>query len=75
MDVGKSAGRFSATSPVASKRSRKSDGWLAARRGPIVPLLLPDEPGIYRLDMLLLERSTSTRSAAAGGNASLMALG
>ena len=48
---------------------------LAARPGSIIPLIVPERSGAYRLDMLLLERSISTNLAAAGGNASLMMLG
>ncbi|MBC9177654.1 trifunctional transcriptional regulator/proline dehydrogenase/L-glutamate gamma-semialdehyde dehydrogenase [Pseudoroseomonas ludipueritiae] len=47
---------------------------LAAQQGPLRPVLLPEESGLYRPDMLLLERSVSTNTAAAGGNASLMSL-
>ena len=44
---------------------------IAARPGPIIPLLTGD----FDLDRLLEERSVSTNTAAAGGNASLMAIG
>ena len=44
---------------------------IAAREGRIVPVLA----GEYALDRLLEERSVSTNTAAAGGNASLMAIG
>ncbi|RKK04101.1 trifunctional transcriptional regulator/proline dehydrogenase/L-glutamate gamma-semialdehyde dehydrogenase [Pseudoroseomonas wenyumeiae] len=47
---------------------------VAAQEGPLRPVLLPEESGLYRPDMLLLERSVSTNTAAAGGNASLMSL-
>jgi RHH-type proline utilization regulon transcriptional repressor/proline dehydrogenase/delta 1-pyrroline-5-carboxylate dehydrogenase len=47
---------------------------VAALEGPIRPVLLPEADGFYRLDMLMLERSVSTNTAAAGGNASLMSL-
>ena len=48
---------------------------LAARSGPIVPSFVPagSQTG-YQLEMLLRERVTSTNTAAAGGNASLMSL-
>ncbi len=46
---------------------------LAARRGPILPLVRPT-PG-YDLARLVHERSVSINTAAAGGNASLMAMG
>ncbi|WP_160122484.1 trifunctional transcriptional regulator/proline dehydrogenase/L-glutamate gamma-semialdehyde dehydrogenase [Rhodovarius lipocyclicus] len=47
---------------------------LAALEGPILPLLVPGADGAYPLDPLVLERSISTNTAAAGGNASLMSL-
>jgi len=43
--------------------------------GPIVPIHVADSGGNYPLDMLLAERSISTNTAAAGGNASLMSIG
>ncbi|MCD6666032.1 MAG: trifunctional transcriptional regulator/proline dehydrogenase/L-glutamate gamma-semialdehyde dehydrogenase, partial [Hydrogenophaga sp.] len=46
---------------------------LAARPGPILPLLRP-VPG-YDLTRLVHERTLSVNTAAAGGNASLMAMG
>ncbi|MBL6458244.1 trifunctional transcriptional regulator/proline dehydrogenase/L-glutamate gamma-semialdehyde dehydrogenase [Belnapia sp. T6] len=46
---------------------------VAAAEGPIRPILTPED-GFYRLDMLMAERSVSTNTAAAGGNASLMSL-
>ena len=52
---------------------------LARRQGPIVPVhASPDETGgewEYPLEFLLAEQSISTNTAAAGGNASLMAIG
>ncbi|MFH5926071.1 trifunctional transcriptional regulator/proline dehydrogenase/L-glutamate gamma-semialdehyde dehydrogenase [Roseomonas xinghualingensis] len=51
---------------------------LAAQTGPIVPVFgRADDRTVeaYPLEMLLLERSVSTNTAAAGGNASLMAIG
>ncbi|MHB1303631.1 MAG: trifunctional transcriptional regulator/proline dehydrogenase/L-glutamate gamma-semialdehyde dehydrogenase [Acidiphilium sp.] len=52
---------------------------LARRQGPIVPVhAAPDETGgdwEYPLEFLLAEQSISTNTAAAGGNASLMAIG
>jgi len=49
---------------------------LAAGEGPICPVLRPGADGLYPPDMLLAERSTSTstNTAAAGGNAALMSL-
>ncbi len=53
---------------------------IATREGPIVLVhgLAPDAVARgeqYPLDLLMLERSTSTNTAAAGGNASLMTIG
>ena len=46
---------------------------LAAREGPIVPLLMPEHD--YDLTRLVHERTVSINTAAAGGNASLMTIG
>ena len=53
---------------------------MASREGPIVMVhgLTPEALGrgeTYPLELLMLERSTSTNTAAAGGNASLMSIG
>jgi RHH-type proline utilization regulon transcriptional repressor/proline dehydrogenase/delta 1-pyrroline-5-carboxylate dehydrogenase len=48
---------------------------LADREGPIVAIHRADGDGGYRLDGLVRERSISTNTAAAGGNASLMTIG
>ncbi len=48
---------------------------LAAEDGPIIPIITPHSDGSFPLDMLVLERSISTNTAAAGGNASLMMIG
>jgi RHH-type proline utilization regulon transcriptional repressor/proline dehydrogenase/delta 1-pyrroline-5-carboxylate dehydrogenase len=48
---------------------------LAARDGPIVTLYRGRAGEPYRLDGLVRERSISTNTAAAGGNASLMTIG
>ncbi|MFZ2652280.1 MAG: hypothetical protein WA210_19455, partial [Burkholderiaceae bacterium] len=49
---------------------------LAQRAGPIVSLtgLTPGDPGVP-LERLVIERSLSINTAAAGGNASLMTIG
>ncbi|WP_120009510.1 trifunctional transcriptional regulator/proline dehydrogenase/L-glutamate gamma-semialdehyde dehydrogenase [Teichococcus vastitatis] len=47
---------------------------VAALEGPIIPVLLAGEDGLYRPDMLVREQCISTNTAAAGGNASLMSL-
>ena len=46
---------------------------VAALAGAIRPIVVPRE-GAYLLDMLMTERSVSTNTAAAGGNAGLMSL-
>jgi RHH-type proline utilization regulon transcriptional repressor/proline dehydrogenase/delta 1-pyrroline-5-carboxylate dehydrogenase len=43
--------------------------------GPIAPIHIADGGGRYPLEMLVAERSISTNTAAAGGNASLMSIG
>ena len=48
---------------------------LAEGEGPIVPLHAARPDGSFPLDMLVRERATSINTAAAGGNASLMAIG
>ncbi|QEL64461.1 RHH-type transcriptional regulator, proline utilization regulon repressor [Oryzomicrobium terrae] len=48
---------------------------VAAWPGAIVPVLGPDEAGDYPLYRLVTERVVSINTAAAGGNAALMALG
>ncbi|CAP56613.1 bifunctional proline dehydrogenase/L-glutamate gamma-semialdehyde dehydrogenase PutA [Gluconacetobacter diazotrophicus] len=48
---------------------------LAGRTGPIVGLHTPGPDGGYALEWLVLERSCSTNTTAAGGNAALMAAG
>jgi len=47
---------------------------VAQRQGPIVPVHCQDARGLYPLALLLGEYCISTNSAAAGGNAQLMAL-
>ena len=54
----------------------EADEWrrkLAARDGPIVPLVRPHPR--YDLTRLVVERCVSINTAAAGGNASLLAIG
>ncbi len=48
---------------------------LGERPGAIVTVHVADTEQHYPLEFLILERSTSTNTAAAGGNASLMAIG
>lgn len=60
--------------------AEEADAWrrvLASRPGPIVPILVPGpaRPGpVCDLTMLVHERTMSVNTAAAGGNASLMAV-
>jgi RHH-type proline utilization regulon transcriptional repressor/proline dehydrogenase/delta 1-pyrroline-5-carboxylate dehydrogenase len=48
---------------------------LAARPGPIVPIYVAQPDGTYALEGLVQERSISTNTTAAGGNANLMMIG
>lgn len=48
---------------------------LAAREGKIVPVFTARPDGAYPLEWLVLERSVSTNTTAAGGNANLMMIG
>jgi RHH-type proline utilization regulon transcriptional repressor/proline dehydrogenase/delta 1-pyrroline-5-carboxylate dehydrogenase len=47
---------------------------LANRPGPIIQILTTDTSGLYHPEHLMLEISISTNTAAAGGNASLLAI-
>jgi RHH-type proline utilization regulon transcriptional repressor/proline dehydrogenase/delta 1-pyrroline-5-carboxylate dehydrogenase len=47
---------------------------LAARPGPLVPLIGEQESGGYDLHRLILEKTVSVNTTAAGGNAALMSL-
>jgi RHH-type proline utilization regulon transcriptional repressor/proline dehydrogenase/delta 1-pyrroline-5-carboxylate dehydrogenase len=47
---------------------------LAARDGPLVPLIGERESGSYDLHRLVLEKTVSVNTTAAGGNAALMSL-
>ncbi|WP_159999536.1 trifunctional transcriptional regulator/proline dehydrogenase/L-glutamate gamma-semialdehyde dehydrogenase [Roseomonas sp. 18066] len=58
--------------PTAALQSLNAE--LAKIPGPIRPLLVPGPTGLYPAELLMTERSTSTNTAAAGGNASLMSL-
>ena len=48
---------------------------LASLDGPLVPVHVADAETGFPAEFLLLERSVSTNTAAAGGNAKLMMLG
>ena len=48
---------------------------IAERDGAILPVIVRRGSGNFALDGLIRERAVSTNTAAAGGNASLMALG
>jgi RHH-type proline utilization regulon transcriptional repressor/proline dehydrogenase/delta 1-pyrroline-5-carboxylate dehydrogenase len=60
---------------------RTLDRRIAERPGPVINVhvarddRLAQAPGTYDLEGLMLERSISTNTAAAGGNASLMTIG
>jgi RHH-type proline utilization regulon transcriptional repressor/proline dehydrogenase/delta 1-pyrroline-5-carboxylate dehydrogenase len=54
--------------------AREALAWAAAAPGAVLPVILPDVDGTYPLRRLLAERSVSTNTAAAGGNASLLAI-
>ena len=47
---------------------------IAAREGPIIPVLSPDAQGQYDAARLLIERTVTINTAAAGGDAGLLAL-
>ena len=46
----------------------------SARPGPVVPVIVPEADGSYPIWRLLHERSVSINTAAAGGNATLLAI-
>ncbi|MDR3463513.1 MAG: trifunctional transcriptional regulator/proline dehydrogenase/L-glutamate gamma-semialdehyde dehydrogenase [Beijerinckiaceae bacterium] len=48
---------------------------IAARTGPIIQIHVPQPNGRYPLEALVQERSVSTNTAAAGGNANLLMIG
>ena len=48
---------------------------MAERDGGVVAVHIADPAGWYPLEFLVLERSVSTNTAAAGGNANLMMIG
>jgi RHH-type transcriptional regulator, proline utilization regulon repressor / proline dehydrogenase / delta 1-pyrroline-5-carboxylate dehydrogenase len=56
---------------VAADRLRRR---LAARDGPLVPLIGERESGGYDLYRLVLEKTVTVNTTAAGGNAALMSL-
>ncbi len=62
---------FAGTSDALKPLSRA----MADRAGPIVPIHIAGPDGRYPLDWLVQERSVSTNTTAAGGNANLMMIG
>jgi RHH-type proline utilization regulon transcriptional repressor/proline dehydrogenase/delta 1-pyrroline-5-carboxylate dehydrogenase len=48
---------------------------IADRTGPIVQIHIAQPSGCYPLEWLVQERSVSTNTAAAGGNANLLMIG
>jgi RHH-type proline utilization regulon transcriptional repressor/proline dehydrogenase/delta 1-pyrroline-5-carboxylate dehydrogenase len=61
---------FAGPEPEADALRRR----LAARDGPIVPLILERPGGGWPLERLVIEKAVSINTAAAGGNATLMSL-
>jgi RHH-type proline utilization regulon transcriptional repressor/proline dehydrogenase/delta 1-pyrroline-5-carboxylate dehydrogenase len=57
--------------PVEAHRIRAD---LAAASGPIVPILVPGRDGTYDAGRLIVERTVTINTAAAGGNAALLSL-
>jgi RHH-type proline utilization regulon transcriptional repressor/proline dehydrogenase/delta 1-pyrroline-5-carboxylate dehydrogenase len=57
--------------PVEARRIRAD---LAAATGPIVPILAPGRDGTYDASRLVVERTVTINTAAAGGNAALLSL-
>lgn len=67
------ASSFDAVLVSDEARGREIARTLARCRGPIIPVLSGNPE--YSLNMLVKERTVSTNTAAAGGNASLMTIG
>lgn len=73
VDADRATGSFDAV--LFDGADEEADAWrrrLAARDGPNLPLVRPQPK--YDLARLVVERSVSIDTAAAGGNASLMAM-
>ena len=59
---------------AAPERARRVRAQLAATSGPIVPVIAPDPDGGYDAARLVVERTVTVNTAAAGGNAALLSL-
>jgi len=59
---------------AAPERGRRVRAQLAAASGPIVPVIVPDDDGRYDAARLVVERTVTVNTAAAGGNAALLSL-
>ena len=59
---------------AAPERARRVRAELAAAPGPIVPVIAPGADGGYDLARLVVERTVTVNTAAAGGNAALLSL-
>ncbi len=59
---------------VAPDEGRRIRMELAAATGGIVPVLIPDRDGTYDASRLVVERTVTINTAAAGGNAALLSL-
>jgi RHH-type proline utilization regulon transcriptional repressor/proline dehydrogenase/delta 1-pyrroline-5-carboxylate dehydrogenase len=59
---------------VMPDEARRIRAELAASPGPIVPILVPRDDGTYDEARLLIERTVTVNTSAAGGNAALLSL-
>src|SRR5512143_1056342 len=59
---------------ASPERARRVRALLAAAPGPIVPVIAPDADGGYDAARLVVERTVTVNTAAAGGNAALLSL-
>jgi RHH-type proline utilization regulon transcriptional repressor/proline dehydrogenase/delta 1-pyrroline-5-carboxylate dehydrogenase len=59
---------------TAPARARRVHADLAAAEGRIVPVIMPDADGAYDPARLIVERTVTVNTAAAGGNAALLSL-
>ncbi len=66
------AAKFDAVLAAGQENARKSAQFVAARPGPIIPVI--SNTPEYNLQMLLKEKTVSVNTTAAGGNANLLTL-
>jgi len=59
---------------VDADDARRVRALFAEAPGPIVPIVAPDADGRYDGSRLVLERTVTVNTAAAGGNAALLSL-